>query len=297
MDEPFCADISRAAEEPLEGTAAPGVEAWIVLEHAGPWGPKGLDDSDLDPDVLAFLSTFTAQHPLVRVQLARRPEAPASSPRLFLSGGMEGDERLLLCKLGHVRDLLQLDLAAWLRGVPPRFAMPVRTPHYFVCVHGRRDRCCALRGMPVYNALVREVGEAVFQTTHLGGHRFAATLMVLPAGVCYGRMGEADVPALVAAHAAGKVSDLDRLRGRNRYAPAVQSAEISLRRRLSLHTLGSLRFLDASPEDEHVLVRFRDLTTGTEHTARVKHVPVAPLPGSCGAEPKPGAAWVELRLH
>jgi hypothetical protein len=61
-----------------------------------------------------------------------------------------------------------------------------------VCTNGRRDLCCARFGTPVYNYLKNEEpgfpGLRAWQSTHMGGHRFAANLLWLPQGVLYGRV-------------------------------------------------------------------------------------------------------------
>jgi hypothetical protein len=58
-----------------------------------------------------------------------------------------------------------------------------------VCTHGRRDGCCGARGIELLNELVREpaFGFPVrfWRTSHTGGHRFAPTAVVLPAGTLW----------------------------------------------------------------------------------------------------------------
>ena len=54
------------------------------------------------------------------------------------------------------------------------------------CAHEERDRCCGLDGRALVDAVA---GPDVFAASHLGGHRFAATAMVLPTGYVYGRLG------------------------------------------------------------------------------------------------------------
>lgn len=57
-----------------------------------------------------------------------------------------------------------------------------------VCTHGTRDRCCATFGYPVYNRLRRTFDQdesgttRVWRVSHLGGHRFAPTVLDLPDG-------------------------------------------------------------------------------------------------------------------
>lgn len=98
-----------------------------------------------------------------------------------------------------------------LRAAAPRPAPPL----LLVCTHGSRDRCCGALGHPLFRA-AREAAPAdweVLECSHLGGHRFAPTLVALPSWRCYGSLELSEVPALLAHLEAGTV-----LRGRHRGA-------------------------------------------------------------------------------
>ena len=75
-------------------------------------------------------------------------------------------------------------------GVPAARPVPRADadPLYLVCTHGRHDACCALRGRPVALELDRVRPGRVWETSHVGGDRFAANLLVLPTGEVYGRV-------------------------------------------------------------------------------------------------------------
>lgn len=70
-----------------------------------------------------------------------------------------------------------------------------------VCTHGRHDACCGKFGYPVYEALRREHAEQeglrVWRASHLGGHRFAPTLVDYPEGRYWGRLEPWAVEKLV----------------------------------------------------------------------------------------------------
>ena len=57
-----------------------------------------------------------------------------------------------------------------------------------MCTNGRRDRCCALLGRPLAAEIVAAGHSEVWEVTHLGGHRFSPTMLVLPHGYAYGRL-------------------------------------------------------------------------------------------------------------
>ncbi|HXW78830.1 MAG TPA: sucrase ferredoxin [Acidimicrobiales bacterium] len=81
-----------------------------------------------------------------------------------------------------------------------------------VCTHGRRDACCGARGIELLNQLVQQASLGVpvrwWRTSHTGGHRFAPTAIVLPAGTLW---AWADPPLLRdVVHAQGDLGPLLR---------------------------------------------------------------------------------------
>ncbi len=294
----FCAEASIAVGEPLAGSAAE-TSHWIVLEHAGAWGVKGLEDSGLADEVVSTLRQLGKLQPGLRVQLIRRGEGRSSGdtsrPKLFIADAREGKATLFELVLPGPADWGSLGLEGWLsHGTPPASAVARTEPLYLVCVHGKRDRCCALKGLPVYNALRAQGAEQVFQTTHLGGHRFAATLVVLPEGICYGRVTEQDAPGLRSAHEKGEIYALSKVRGRMSYGGFAQAAEVAIRERLSERRIRALAWVRKVSEGEVERVTFVHTETGAEHTAEITRAVFAAAPASCGAEAQPVKGLVQL---
>jgi hypothetical protein len=93
-----------------------------------------------------------------------------------------------------------------------------------VCTNGRHDQCCANLGRPVIRALDAAGTPDVWESSHIGGDRFAANIVCLPSGVYFGRVPPEGAAALLAGLASGLV-DLDHYRGRSCYPPLVQAAE------------------------------------------------------------------------
>ena len=116
-------------------------------------------------------------------------------------------------------------------------------PIVLVCTNGKKDKCCSLKGYPVYKAL-REAAPhmLVLQSSHVGGDRFAANVISLPHGIYYGRVEETDVPDLLHHIDAGEIL-MPRFRGISTRSFAVQAAEQYLR----LHTC--LLYTSPSPRD------------------------------------------------
>jgi len=100
----------------------------------------------------------------------------------------------------------------------------VKDPQYFVCVNAKRDICCAKFGRPTYAALHEALGGRAWQTTHVGGHRYAPNILALPQSALYGRVMPDDVPEFLAATENNRLAR-SFLRGQTRYSATAQVAE------------------------------------------------------------------------
>ena len=81
----------------------------------------------------------------------------------------------------------------------------------------------ASAGGPWSPALAAVRPDRVWQASHLGGCRFAPTVLVLPLGLMYGRVPASAADELVAATEAGQLAE-GMLRGRIGVPPAAQAA-------------------------------------------------------------------------
>jgi rhodanese-related sulfurtransferase len=230
--------------DPMVGTAFPAARV-LLVEQPGPWGPDALTGSRFDRAAASALVRH-ANAAGVRVQAVRRPgrDAGAVERRWALVDSRPGRERLRWGTFPDDASLLDLPLDG-------TAGEPDDEPIYLVCAHGRHDACCALRGRPVAAAFETVRPGRVWETTHLGGDRFAANVLVLPAGVLYGRVLPFAAPGLVAAAEADEVV-AGLLRGRIGYPPAVQSAmayaaeRLALRRRTDVRLRASRRMEDGT---------------------------------------------------
>ena len=281
----FCSDLSAAAGEPLAGTA-PRTDHWLLVEVRGLWETDALDSPGLQPPARAALDRFLAAVPHSRVQLVRqaaRRDVPGVC--VFRVDGREGSESIVAWELTALDELATLDLAGGLGGAP------VDDPLLLVCTHGKRDACCARIGSRVAEALEQEVDPSwVWQSSHLGGHRFAANVLWLPHGLYLGRLDEGEMPALGDAVRAGRIR-LAHLRGRASYPPAAQAAAAALYERLGVNFLGAVTLVAVEAgardgdSDGAATVRLR--AAGDEHVYRVRPEPAPALVVSCGGEPEP----------
>jgi hypothetical protein len=130
-----------------------------------------------------------------------------------------------------------------------------------VCTNGARDQCCAIRGAAVAHALETVRPGTVYESSHLGGHRFAANLLVLPDGLCFGRLDVRSALRVVDELDAGRLP-LEHFRGRSSLTEEQQAAEILLRRQLELDRLADVTLVEgttfALADGRQVTVRLRD---------------------------------------
>jgi hypothetical protein len=223
-----CAAASLERAEPVGGTAST-VRAFLLVEHAGPWGVEVLRDSRLPERVKDGLRS-RAVAARVRVLLIRRHRGAPTGPglRVFAAYADPVSPWLETTTVAGAEELLDLDLEALGGGRSPGLT-PTRRPVFCVCTHGRHDACCAERGRPTAKALAASHPEQTWEVSHIGGDRFAANVLVLPEGLYYGRVSAVDAPALAARHLDGHL-DLDLLRGRSGFGFGVQVAEVAVRR-------------------------------------------------------------------
>ncbi len=143
----------------------------------------------------------------------------------------------------------------------------VEHPLFIICTHGKHDPCCARYGRPLYEGLRDEAEEDwVWQTTHIGGDRFAGNLVCLPEGVYYGRADRVDAAGILDEHLAGRVS-LDHYRGRSIYPFAVQAAERAVREETGLTGIHDVVLRRTEQDGERWHVTF--LAGGSEHEVDV----------------------------
>jgi hypothetical protein len=202
-------------------SAPVGSRAWLLIEYDGLWAEQAA--ATPLPGRLGELAVAADQLG-IRVQLIRRSgrsdrnEDDAGAGEVF--AGWTGAPEPWLAR---VTDAAGLDLAGLTAGERPDGAVPVERM-YLVCVHGRRNRCCARFGGPLARALAPDHGADLWETTHLGGHKFAANMVLLPHGLYYGPCDLDTARAAISAYERGTVL-ASRFRGRAGQDTSTQESE------------------------------------------------------------------------
>ena len=311
-----CSVLSRELDEPLAGTGAVA-SAWLLVEQPGPWGRAAVTESRLDPELGAELERRTAGTG-VRPALIRRVEdghdhdpparrwyAASTHPkRTWLATGVVTDPA----------DLLKIDFAALDAGDRNSVAQLEHTfagtPLLGVCTNGKRDACCATLGRRVaVSAEALELASrsdqgsdpsvppSIWEITHLGGHRFAPTAVVLPSGYSYGRLDTASATRVLAEARQGRML-VDGCRGRSTWSRAGQAAELAVRSALGEAAEGALDVVSVAqtaPDPEPAWTAVVEHEDGRSFEVSVTGTPAAvPRPESCG---KPDGTPLELRVE
>lgn len=268
-DAPRCAVRSLALDEPHAGTAGPA-RRYLVIEHSGAWGRDAVIDNDLDDQLTATLARLCEQHQ-VKPMMMRTPGRVAdrahSAGRIVFAATVAPERRLVKLTLDDPADLRHLNWDCFergdLRGLHPS-ALTVDEPVALVCAHAKRDRCCAIGGRPIAAALAGQFAGLVWECSHLGGHRFSPTALMLPLGAVYARLDEAT--ARESYDAARQVEVMPHLlRGLSRYDRPLQAADIAVRTAYGLAGIDDLDCIEEYVDGDVTGVR---VTTATGQTFR-----------------------------
>ena len=267
--------LAQAAEAPMAGTA-PVAPRWACLEHRGAW-PRDIT-RHTDPAVVGFAARAAAAG--FRLQLIRRPGRRSDDDRGCGSTSPTPPRRAPTPRWSRWPGRPTCSTSRCPRSASGCRAGPSHDPLLLVCTHGRRDRCCALDGRALVKALI-EAGEPdVWECSHLGGHRFAPTALVLPTGYLYGRL---DVATAVHARKAAELGEVETAlcRGRSAFSAAGQVADLAVREATHIRCADALTVTGTTVHGR----RRRGVAGG-----RCASGSSTPLPASCGAAALPVAS-------
>jgi hypothetical protein len=227
----YCSMHSSLAHESLIASAS-RTDYWILLEYPEPVTAKALEESQLPTEVKQYLAVLQSNLPYSRILLIRQKRrSDAAHPLLYVADGRDRHAFLYKYSLDSYSDILRLDIPGILTGEEALKGSLCSDRLLLVCTNGRRDACCSKWGLPVYITLEKQFGEQVWESSHVGGHRFAPNLVCLPHGIFFGRMPLEGAGVIAERYLSGHLS-LDYYRGRASYPAPVQAAEYFLRREI-----------------------------------------------------------------
>jgi len=247
---------------------------WLLVEVPGAWPRDVADDGGLDAESRATVAAWLGEVPSSRLVFIRRPGRVHDERLVFVVRAAEASTEVRRLELDAPDGLAGADLATGGVVVDKRLVL--------VCGHGTRDACCALRGRAVFGSLAAHIPpEDLWLSSHQGGHRFAANVLVLPVGIQLGRLSPESAAPVVAEALFGRIA-LEHYRGRTAYTARAQAAERVVREAHGLARVQDLVLV----ADDGVEVRFVD-ADGRVHRAVADACDGPAVPASCGTEPAP----------
>ncbi len=275
---------------PAWGTAAPA--GFLVgLQQDGPWGHQALIQSRLDPDLGAALARAGDEHG-GHVLLIRRVGPPTTDDEpgrhVIVSGGWASKPWVVAGMLDDPARLLDLPWTTLAGPQPPDWPELEPAPAtLLVCTNAKRDACCAVRGRPLAAMCSAENPGQVWESSHLKGHKFAPTALVLPTGQVLGRLTtELGSMALAAATQDRYVAPGPRHdRGRSALDPVAQAADAAVRSLTGENGVGDLGVIGG--DDGTVVLHADGRLWTVDVTARTRGV----RPESCGDRVLPSLVW------
>ncbi|MDT8896017.1 sucrase ferredoxin [Halomonas sp. I1] len=303
MNQAFCAVESRAIGDPLVGSGV-HPERNLLLSWPRPKWQRNLRQASDMPEALS-----AALHALPdegrRVNLIHRREQAEHHHRVFLM-----PERLAF---DVPREALGDFLAALRRGEDLTAWRPetVERSLLLCCTHGKKDKCCAKFGFATYKAMAdaahrHDLPFDVWESTHLGGCRLAASALLLPQLRKYGRIGDDDILPLLESEARGRPY-LPCYRGDSRLTPRRQCAQVAALEWLAARGLeADIEVMDDTDEADAPDDTYRELRVAwhtTHQSGRLtitchalellRHDTCADLPNG----PSPSRVWRAVAVH
>jgi hypothetical protein len=281
----FCSELSLEDNESMAGTAS-RIDVWFLLEYTGPWLAKAAENNNLPKRIQGWLREQLALVGKSRLQFIKQDRLK-NKPTITFYLALTSNEspRLYHFELDNYEELLHLDMPALLSGARVFDEFMSVDPLFLVCTNGKRDRCCARVGVTLYQALADRAGDSVWQCTHLGGHRFAPTLVTIPDGSFYGRLAPADVNAFIRSQEFGEFY-LSHLRGRCCFDEVTQAAELYLHQNTRMltrsgyehlstghieDTLWSVDFYESNGGDVHRLIMRKEMSSSDRFVSCSPH--------------------------
>ena len=263
---PSCSTLSILEKEQLFGTA-PLTQIWVMVEYPNSFGGKALEESNLLDKVKAYLFDIQKTLPASRVLFIRQ-EKPKDDAGINVFVGLSAFQqpRLYEFHIPKYDDLLTLDIVSLSEGKAELQKNSRQEPLILVCTNGKRDPCCAQWGQQVYFEMAKHSADFVWQTSHVGGHRFAANVICLPHGIYFGRIRPDQADHLISDYRNNRLT-LHSYRGRAHYPPEVQVAEYYLVAQTSNLDIDAFHLLKSSPTmPDQWEVSFASSDNGIQYT-------------------------------
>jgi hypothetical protein len=265
---PFCSDAARSrGDDPTATTAR--IDVWILVELTRPWGRNPLDDAILPDAVRQALRRAGKSIPHSRIVFIKRRIGGPERCRIFVARSAPTVSMATL-DLESLDDVANVDFEAL---SVDGGTLPL--PLVLVCTHGQHDSCCGRRGYPLYDALRQRSDIEAWQCSHIGGDRFAANALVLPAGLLYGPVECSEAGALADSAVRDEIF-LSAYRGCSAMTRPEQAAETFVRGATQLLAREAVRPVGRERIDDGQIVVHLRAADGAMHDVTLERYVATP---------------------
>ncbi len=296
----FCANLSRQLGEDIIGSA-PSYQTYIMVECPYPWAENAFKSQGVPQNLRELVAEVKEANLSIRFLLTLPPQPdPENQTRVLIfqkQSGLAVGYKKQAIKVSNITDVAPL-LNKYLTSEGLQIeGKASRIRDFFVCTHGSHDKCCSRYGYPFFRqgvAMVEKLGledVGFWQVSHIGGHRFAPTLISLPDGRYYGALDQESLQAILLHQ--GDITCLNRVyRGWGLLPRKVQVLERELILRHGWEWLSnsvSCRILQDFPEKNLTQVELFCQTSNGETCAYqgdiiIDESKTLTMPGSCHAD-------------
>ncbi len=249
----LCSQDSLEANEEMYGTATT-VETWLALEYNGRWSGDAFRDSKIPDAVKTAIGRYLKGFPNPCLQLVKKEKRSGDGIKLFIAHTREKHSSIREITLARYEDLIDEDI----HEIVSNKSSEIKEPVFLICTNGEHDKCCGKFGMPVYLGTAEGAyGQNTWQTTHIGGHRFASTFVCLPHGLYYGRVREGKTAEEIFGEYKNGRVDPASYRGRSCYSAPVQAAEYFLRKETGIREISAFYLESAAENNGEFIAEFK----------------------------------------
>jgi len=202
----FCSTLCQQSGEPLAGTAPFAEHIVFITWPKKFWEYEALESKGGFPTGLKkWMKEKSKICGKISIRLASRAELGNDKVEIFIYPGKKYFSNVLPKEIPEILELnFQPNISSNLS------YGKFENDQIFICTHGRHDKCCAKFGQKLadqmrYFIQKQNLPIEVWESSHLGGHRFAATMIDFPSGRVYGRMTPYEIPKFLESRKRGLI--------------------------------------------------------------------------------------------
>ena len=202
----YCSVLSRNSAEPLAGSAPFARHFVFITWPKKYWQYEALEAKGGFPQGLKkWMKEQSEVNGKISIRLVSRAGLSQDKVEIYIYPEKYCYSNVLPSQIPAVLESYFRD------GITTAFSpAPIEGEQIFICTHGRHDKCCAKFGQELadkmrYHVSRQKTAVEVWDSSHLGGHRFAATMIDFPTGRAYGHLSADELPNYLASRKAAQV--------------------------------------------------------------------------------------------